>query len=117
MATLKMEYPCLVRVPRRSPVFRFHSLMVLSALPLARVCPSAHMATLQTEFSCPVKVRIQTQEKSTGLTRGSGFLVCFCSTFAAVSVGSGFDASIGSVCEERRSDDMTFTATVRIPSV
>src|SRR6266516_5508154 len=102
---------------RRSPVFMFHNLVVLSLLPLASICPSALMATLLTESLCPVRVRIQYQEKSSGVTRGSGFLVCFFSTVAGVSVGSGFDGSIGSVCEEGVNDDMTFTATLRIPSV
>ena len=40
----EFSYP--VRVRRRSPVFRFHNLMVISSLPLARVCPSGLMATL-----------------------------------------------------------------------
>src|SRR6266516_7871122 len=34
-----------------------HSLMVLSTLPLASVCPSGLMATLATELLCPVRVR------------------------------------------------------------
>src|SRR5947207_14576131 len=35
----------------------FHSLIVLSSLPLASVCPSALMATLSTKSLCPVRVR------------------------------------------------------------
>src|SRR6266853_532123 len=48
------EWP--VRVRSSSPLWRFHTLIVLSQLPLTSICPSGLMVTLVTILKWPVRV-------------------------------------------------------------